>query len=101
MLGQLGEDARNSKNVYKVVIQSTLLFGLETWVKTLWIGRNLRGFHYRVDRFFGGDATAIQCRGAVGVSAFGKGNGGSRPEGGGDIRPLPPEKNRPVHLDIG
>ena len=43
-----GSRPRKSGNFYKVVVQATLMFGTETWVMYLRIGRNLGGFHHRM-----------------------------------------------------
>ena len=44
-----GADARTSGQIYLAVVQSVMLYGLETWVMTPHIGRILGGFHQRVD----------------------------------------------------
>ena len=43
-----GEDARDLGRIYSSVVQEVLLYGSETWVMTLPIGRILGGFHHRV-----------------------------------------------------
>ena len=35
-------------NLYRAVVQATLLFGAETWVMSPMIGRTLGGFHLRM-----------------------------------------------------
>ena len=50
ILGREGADPWTFSNFYKVVFQSNLLFGSETWVVTLRIGRTLGGFHHRMAR---------------------------------------------------
>ena len=49
---------------------------------------------------FGGDSTAARYVGAVGVLAFGVGYISIRPVGGGGIRPLLPEHQSPIHLNL-
>ena len=49
--GVRGSIPRTYRNLYKAVVQVTLLFGSESWVISPRIGRNLGGFHHRVDRW--------------------------------------------------
>ena len=48
ILGQEGSDPQTTGNFYKVVVQSTLLLGAESWLMPPWIGRNLGRFHHKV-----------------------------------------------------
>ena len=50
MLGREGADGRTLGRIYVEVVQDVLLYGSETWVMTLRIGRLLVGFHHRVYR---------------------------------------------------
>ena len=54
ILGRKGTDPRNSGNLYKAVVQATLLFSAETWVMCPSIWRNLGGFHHKVARRLAG-----------------------------------------------
>ena len=54
VLGQEGADPRTSGTFYKAVVQTTLLFGAETWVVFPRIGKTFGGFHHRVDRRLAG-----------------------------------------------
>ena len=50
MLIRKGADALNSGRIYVAVVQTVLLYGSETWVMTLHIGRVLGGFYHRIAR---------------------------------------------------
>ena len=45
VLSREGADARTLGQIYLAVVQSVMLYGLETWVMTPHIGRVLGGFH--------------------------------------------------------
>ena len=48
ILGQEVEDPRTPSKFYKTVVQTTLLFGSETWVMSPRIGGTMGSYHYRV-----------------------------------------------------
>ena len=48
IIGWKGADLRTSRNFYKAVVQSTLLFSAEIWFMSPRIGKTLGGFHHRV-----------------------------------------------------
>ena len=50
ILGWEGEDPQTSGTFYKVVVQATLLFGVETWVLSHRIRKTHGRFHHRVAR---------------------------------------------------
>ena len=50
VLSREGVDARTSGRIYLVVVQSVMLYGLETWVMKSCVGRVLGRFHHRVDQ---------------------------------------------------
>ena len=50
MLGREGADDRTSGIIYVEVVQAVFLYGSETWVTTLHIGRAFGGSHQNVDR---------------------------------------------------
>ena len=43
-----GVDARTPGIFYTAVVQDVLLYGLEVWVMSTWIGKTLGVFHHRV-----------------------------------------------------
>ena len=48
MLSRKGADSRNLGQIYLLVLQSVMMYRLETWVMTLCIGGVLVGLHHRV-----------------------------------------------------
>ena len=48
ILVQEGDDPQTSMNPYKQMVETTLLFGAETWIIFPRIGSILGGFHHRV-----------------------------------------------------
>ena len=50
ILGRYGASPRVSGMSFKAVVQVVLLFGLETWVMTPPMGRDLGGFQHRFSR---------------------------------------------------
>ena len=60
ILGREGSDTRVLGNFFKAVVQSVLLFGLETWVVTLCVVPALGGFPHRVDRRLSGKQPRMQ-----------------------------------------
>ena len=61
MLGREGADARMSGMFYITVVQVVLLYGLESWVFSLGIGKVLGGFPHWVKRWLTGRIS--QCKG--------------------------------------
>ena len=54
ILDREGEDLRTSGHLYLAVVQAIMLFGAETWVITLRIGRLLGSFHHGESRKMAG-----------------------------------------------
>jgi hypothetical protein len=54
LLVREGADSKIAGNFYKVVVQSVLLYGSETWVVSQSIMRSLTGFHNQVARRISG-----------------------------------------------
>ena len=48
ILGQEGADPQTSGNFYNALVQYTRLFGADSWLISLHIGRTLGGIHHRV-----------------------------------------------------
>ena len=64
ILSRVVSDARTLVQIYLVVFQSFMLYGLYTWVLTPRIKRVLGGFHHRVAcRLTGGQPWIVRDRG--------------------------------------
>ena len=50
VLSRESADARTLRHIYLALIQTVIIYGLETWFMTLRIGRVLGGLHHRVAR---------------------------------------------------
>ena len=90
ILGGYGADPQTSGNFYMAVVQASLLFGKESCVMYLRIGRTLGSFHHRFVLLTGKDVSKEWHGGQVDLSISGRENEGSGAGGGGDIRPQPP-----------
>ena len=89
ILGREGAYPRTSSTFYKAVVQATLLFGSETWVMNLRIGRTLGGFQKK----FGSPSIVV-------IPASGHRNGSCGDREGGCICTTTREHHRPIYCDF-
>ena len=97
ILGGYGADPQTSGNFYMAVVQASLLFGKESCVMYLRIGRTLGSFHHRFVLLTGKDVSKEWHGGQVDLSISGRENEGSGAGGGGDVLPLTTEYCLPVY----
>ena len=67
MLGIEVEDARTLGRFYVAVVQAVLMYGLETWVMTPFIGRTLSIFYHRVDHRLTRSQRGVESMGGGGI----------------------------------
>ena len=72
-------------DVFKEVVKAVLLFGLEAWVMTPYMGRNLRGLQNRVARQITGSQPTWQIELELGVPDTGDGDAGGGVQGDGGV----------------
>ena len=89
ILGREGAYPWTSSTFYKAVVQATLLFGSETWVMNLRIGRTLGGFQKK----FGSPSIVV-------IPASGHRNGSCGDREGGCICTTTREHHRPIYCDF-